>query len=289
MKWQIAIPVLFTTALVTRAGDAARPRTPERDLGTEVRRIFAAKCAACHGAELAKPKGRFGYVLDLKRVASNPEMVVPARPDESELWVLIGRNEMPPSDSPHGPLSAAEKETVRAWIAAGSPDARAPSAIDADPRDGPASPAPGVPTTDRAIRWFGKFHLLALHFPIALVIAAGIGEFVSAWRGSRVPAPAVSFCLLLAAAAAVPTVALGWLHAAAGNGIGSSLLLAAHRWVGTIAGAWVLGTAWGAVRDARSGQRSRGVRVALAVGIVLIVATAHFGGRMAHGGDFFDW
>src|SRR5438874_6598223 len=85
-----------------------------RDIGAEVRGVFAAKCAGCHGSDLAKPKGRFGYVLDLRRVAGNPEMVIPSRPDESELWVLVSRGEMPPPDSPHGPLSAAEQELVRA-------------------------------------------------------------------------------------------------------------------------------------------------------------------------------
>src|SRR5205809_3770722 len=95
---------------------------PARDLAAEVRSVFAAKCAACHGSDLAKPKGRFGYVLDLRRVAGNPEMVIPSRPDESELWVLVNRGEMPPPDAPHGPLSTAEKESIRAWIAAGAPE-----------------------------------------------------------------------------------------------------------------------------------------------------------------------
>ena len=49
------------------------------DAAAEVRAVFAAKCAACHGPDLAKPKGRFGYVLDLVRVANNREMVVPFR------------------------------------------------------------------------------------------------------------------------------------------------------------------------------------------------------------------
>src|SRR5690242_13521214 len=39
-----------------------------QDLGGDVLRVFAAKCAGCHGPNLPKPKGRFGYVLDLRRV-----------------------------------------------------------------------------------------------------------------------------------------------------------------------------------------------------------------------------
>jgi hypothetical protein len=99
----------------------------------------------------------------------------------------------------------------------------------------------------------------------------------------------VQFCLSLAAVAVVPAVALGWLHAAAGNGITSLQLLALHRWLGTFVGVWVLGTALGARWDARRGVRSRGVRTALVVGILLVVVTAHLGGLMTHGRDFFDW
>src|SRR5438876_10464108 len=87
----------------------------------EVRAVFSAKGAGCHGPNLAKPKGRFGYVLDLARVAGNRELVVPSSPEESELWDLIRRQEMPPPDSPTGPLSPAQQETIRAWIAAGAP------------------------------------------------------------------------------------------------------------------------------------------------------------------------
>src|SRR4051794_4981849 len=80
------------------------------DLAADVRAVFSAKCAACHGPDLAKPKGRFGYVLDLGRVAGNREMVVPGAPDESELWELVRRGEMPPADSPGGPLIADQQE-----------------------------------------------------------------------------------------------------------------------------------------------------------------------------------
>jgi mono/diheme cytochrome c family protein/uncharacterized membrane protein len=250
---------------------------PERDLGTEVRDLFAARCAACHGPELAKPKGRFGYVTDLRRVAANPEMVVPGRPDESELWELVRRDEMPPAKSPTGPLTAEQKEVVRAWIAAGAPDASPPA-------DEPSPPSPGV----RTLRWIGKFHLLALHFPIALVIAAAIAEAFSALRRSAVPSEAGRFCLVLAAVTAVPTAILGWLHAAGGNGVGSPQLLMAHRWLGTSTAVWLVLTAVVAGRDARRGT-SRRLRVMLAIAVLLTMLTAHLGGLLDRGVDFFDW
>ncbi len=95
---------------------SAQPDLPTRDFGREVLGVFAAKCADCHGADLPKPKGRFGYILDLEQVAGNTEIVIPPKPEESELWALVSHDEMPPPDSPRGGLTPKEKEIVRAWI-----------------------------------------------------------------------------------------------------------------------------------------------------------------------------
>src|ERR1700722_17056935 len=123
-KWWLTI-AMFLALFAGYRPDIATAQSGARmaDIGNEVRGIFASKCAACHGPDLPKPKGRFGYVLDLRRVAENPEMVIPLRPTESELWVLVQRDEMPPSDSPHGPLPPEQKEVIRAWISGGAPDA----------------------------------------------------------------------------------------------------------------------------------------------------------------------
>jgi hypothetical protein len=272
--------------------EGVRPGGP-RDPAAEVRSVFAARCAGCHGPDLAKPKGRFGYVLDLKRVAGNREMVVPFSPAESELWELVRRNEMPPADAPTGALTAAEKEVIRAWIDAGAP-AAASSPAENLPLLSPPSEAVAAEPTAAApgqhfLLWLGKFHLLFLHFPIALLVAAAIAECWSVVRRSRVPAPAVRFCVLLGATSIVTTVALGWLHALGGHGAGMPRLLSLHRWLGTAAGLWVVATAVFSEQDARRGVRSRPTRVLLFVGTLLIGLTAHFGGILVHGEDFFDW
>jgi hypothetical protein len=253
------------------------------DVAAEARAVFAAKCAGCHGPDLPKPKGRFGYVLDLRRVASNPEMIIPFRPDESELWVLIQRGEMPPDDSPAGPLSAGEKEVIRRWIEAGAPDVLLREAA-----DGAEQTLAAPSAARRTLRWLGKLHLLCLHFPIALALAAGVAELWAAWR-LRAPSDVVRFCLWLAAAAAVPTVVFGWLHAAAGEGAAAPVLLSAHRWLGTAAGSWLLVVAVCNEVDARSGKRSWRVRVMLFVGVLLTAVAAHVGGLLDRGAHFFDW
>jgi uncharacterized membrane protein len=135
----------------------------------------------------------------------------------------------------------------------------------------------------------GKFHLLLLHFPIALLIAAAVGEFWSVVRKSQAPGPAVRFCVLLGAISAVPTVALGWLYAQGGYGAAAPRILTLHRWLGTAAALWACVTAACSEWDARRGVRGWGTRGLLFGGAALIGLAAHFGGMLAQGEDFFDW
>jgi hypothetical protein len=137
--------------------------------------------------------------------------------------------------------------------------------------------------------WFGKFHLLFLHFPIALVIAAALGECGSIVGRTRRPSPAVRFCIMLGALAGVVTVVLGWLHALNGYGAGMPHILAFHRWLGTAAGVWLAVTAGFSEWDAHRGVRSRGTRLLLLAGALLVGLSAHFGGILAQGEDFFAW
>ncbi len=285
-RWFPAALVVTLFPVVCPGTAAAQPAN-----GNAVLRVFTAKCTACHGPDLPKPKGRFGYVLDLKRVAANPEMVVPFKPEESELWALVSHGEMPPPDSPRGPLTSEQKETIRTWITAGAPEAVAgdSGAARAEAVE-QAIPAPAeLSAMERLVRWLGKFHLLLLHFPIALVVAAGLAEIVSIWRPKPVPSETVRYTLWLAAATAVPTAALGWLFAAAGNGVSTPQLLMVHRWLGTSAAVLVVFTAVGVEYDFRRGMRSRGVRL-LVMGAVLFTGIrAHFGGLLSRGADFFSF
>jgi mono/diheme cytochrome c family protein len=155
------------------AGDPAAARS--RPLAAAVRAVFAAKCAACHGAGLAKPRGGFGYVLDLRRVAGNPQLVIPGKPDESELWMLLGNGEMPPPDAPKGPLNDNEKEVVRNWIAAGAPVAHPADAP--SPLPGGWTPTPGAglpaPPLTRGGDGSGSQGVRGLH--------RGVGTAAAAW------------------------------------------------------------------------------------------------------------
>ena len=281
--------------------DGYSPASPEpaaahqRDLLCEVHAIFSAKCAACHGSQVTRPKGKFGYVDNLKRLAGDANLVVPFRPEESKLWQLIRDHEMPPKQSKAGPLNAEQKETIRTWIESGAtvgPQAK-PSVLD---RTGPdtaretSTEIEELPFIQHFLDWLGRFHVVVVHFPIALLVAAAVGELWSLWCGVRRPADSVRFCILLAAVGAVAAAILGWLHAAfSGFAASSSQALVFHRWTGTAAGVVAVVAAALSERDARRGVRSPLFRVLLFVGALLVGVAAHLGGTLVYGANYFNW
>jgi mono/diheme cytochrome c family protein len=283
---------VLSLALLT-APDAPDP--------AHVREVLATKCAQCHGPKVARPKGHFGFITDLKRLAADPTYVVPGDPAGSFLWNRIEDGEMPPDKAKAGPLTDDEKTVIVEWIKAGAPapadDVSAPDPTDQAERsvraEAPASRS--APEPDRNPRslihrvgeLLGKFHILTIHFPIALLAAAAMGELWSAVRGRAAPLPAVRFCLWLGAAGALASAGLGWLHAYYMDEPGQLLML--HRWIGTAAGALAPIVACVSERDARAAVRRRWVRWAIvALGILTGVA-GHFGGMLVHGSNFLSF
>ncbi|MGH7223213.1 MAG: c-type cytochrome domain-containing protein, partial [Gemmataceae bacterium] len=107
--------VQFVVAvLVVALSGVARGAGPDFD--RIVAPLLSERCLACHGGN--KPKGG----LDLSRRRSAMEggdqgaAIVPGKPDASVLWEYVNGGKMPPKK----PLSAAEKEVLRAWIVAGA-------------------------------------------------------------------------------------------------------------------------------------------------------------------------
>jgi mono/diheme cytochrome c family protein/uncharacterized membrane protein len=266
---------------VSPALAAAQP-----DRGAEARAVFQAKCVQCHGPKVRKPKGDFGYILDLKRLAANPEIVVPGKPEESQLWELVRDGEMPAEGARAGPLTKAQKETIRAWIEAGAPAPAPTSSTEAvvSPIEVPASDA-----KKHFLDWLGNFHVIVIHFPIALLLAAAAGELWYACRSLRQPASAVNFCIQLGAIGAVVSAALGWQHAASGYGAGSPSVLAWHRWFGTATAAVSVVLAILSAIDSHRGVRRGWVRLLLFLAAGLVAVSGYFGGDLVYGADYFRW
>lgn len=295
------------------------------DIGGDALKIFAQKCGACHGSSLAKPKGDppFGYVTDLRRLAADRDKITPGNPDASDLWKLVSSGNMPPGDAKTGPLSPAQKATVKAWIVAGAPEQK-PAAPTSNPPPAPQAPASTGPSQppdgqqpapasgvsedaavtnsgadsdpsaesesvfSRTLLWLGKWHLLLLHFPIALIVASAGRELWSMWKRTWEADDQARLGILLAGVAAVPVALLGWLYAYDGAGAGSPNL-EYHRWLGTAAALFLCALAYFSESDGRVGRRSLTTRVMIFTAAGLVSLAAHFGAKTLHGSTFLDW
>jgi hypothetical protein len=129
---------------------------------------------------------------------------------------------------------------------------------------------------------------MMVHFPIALILAAAMGEFWSMCRGIRTPRQWVRSCVLLGTAGGVAAASLGWLQAINGYGVGMPQILRLHRWMGTTTAIWSIGAALLSERDERRGSRSLWFRAWLLMGAFLVAASAHLGGILVHGEDYFS-
>ena len=259
----------------------------DSDLVGDVLELFETKCIKCHGPQVRKPKGKFGHVTDLARVAANPDFVVPFKPDDSPLFWLLLDGEMPPPKSDVPPLTEAQVQIVRAWIQAGEApsDGRGRDSIattaDADP---PA--APQVDTVQRWRHWLGRFHPASVHLPIGLILGAALAELILILGGRASLRSAARFCLVVGAVGAVVSVVLGWWNAEAPvYASRSDQWLTLHRWVGvTMAAVSIAAAVLSALEASRSTRPVRvAYRIALFVAALLVCVAGYLGGVNVYG------
>jgi hypothetical protein len=138
----------------------ARAAEKAPDFTRDIRPILSHNCFACHGPDEHDRRG--GLRLDDRDAAtaeldSGGRAIVPGRPDESELIARIHETDadtiMPPPESNHV-LTAAQKETLARWIAAGAP--YSPHWAYVAPR--PHAPPP-IRQTDWPANWIDAFVL----------------------------------------------------------------------------------------------------------------------------------
>ena len=273
------------------AGWAAETDAEGRGLASRVREIFEAKCLDCHGPELPRPKGKFGYVLDLKRLAANPKFVTRGHPEKSDLYDLVLHDDMPGEDANVPPLTKAEKEAVRRWIELGAPEPPATERPPAAVQPGP-EPQDLLPGGKRALRWIGRFHPVSTHFPVALMLVAVLAEGLAWWTARESWHQTVRFLVVLAALSALAAAGLGWVNAAFTSYVGkSATILVWHRWMGTGTAVWagvcaVLAVLSECAEGSRDRQRFRG---ALLAGAVLVSVTGFLGSALIYGLDHYAW
>lgn len=123
-----------------------------------------------------------------------------------------------------------------------------------------------------------RLHLAVVHFPIALLLLAGMAEVAMKWSPSVGLQTIVRLLVAFGTIGAIIAVLFGWF-AGGWRLADQSANLAIHRWNGTAIA--VLGiAAWTlAVRD---GGRTR-LRILLAIIAAAILVQGYYGGEMARG------
>lgn len=121
MRQLLPLSVVFIL-LAVAASAAAEPVRYGRD----VLPILSAKCFACHGPDEEGRQAdlRLDLEAEAKAERDSGPVIKPGSPDESELIARVTSSDvdvvMPPGDS-HKPLTAAQIEILRRWIAEGAP------------------------------------------------------------------------------------------------------------------------------------------------------------------------
>lgn len=257
------------------------------DLPAQTLDIFQQRCAGCHGTAVEKPKGKFGFIDDLRRLTKDRNYIVPGDAEASGLWQMIADPDpdfaMPPQETKHGQLTRIEKQTIMQWINEGAkpPEVKYPEVKHPEGKlPGEKLPGAGarpVFSVGRAVAFVGRFHPVVVHFPIALVIAALAAEMLRRREAARV-------CLTLGAAGAIAAAAMGWalwLHTSAVGERETYMML--HQWVGTAMAVWT-GVTWALHRGPRKLYLAALVIAAAGVGLV-----GHWGGLLAWGVNYYRW
>jgi uncharacterized membrane protein len=273
------------------AAAAPVPNAEQQKVAQQVRDIFEEKCLDCHGPELPRPKGKFGYVLDLKRIAENPDYVTRGNPEKSDIYKMVRDDEMPGDDANVPPLSAQQKDIVKHWIEIGAPAVPISNSAEKE-QVASAEKEPQLPFWKRAIRWIGRFHPVSTHFPVALMFVAVLAEGFAWWTKRESWLQTVRFLVIIGALGALVAASLGWVNASFASYVGSSAaVLQWHRWLGTFTAAWtVVCAALAGISECREGSAERQrFRGALVVGAAMVGISGFLGSALIYGLDHYRW
>jgi uncharacterized membrane protein len=133
------------------------------------------------------------------------------------------------------------------------------------------------------IYFLGRFHVLALHIPIGIIMAILVLEWLSRKDKYRHLQAASGFLWMAAAVSAILTVILGYMHFAEGGFTGPSALQ--HRNTGTALA--IIVTVVAALRVSNFADNYKPVFFPAAILMVFLASIAgHYGGNLTHGSTY---
>lgn len=136
------------------------------------------------------------------------------------------------------------------------------------------------------LRFAGRLHPAVVHFPIALLLTAGLIEILRRFRGATGISPVAFPLVVLGALAAALAAWLGWMNAdLEPQSRAATQLLWWHRWIGvSVAGLAFVAVASGLLVRVIERHRTRNLYRGVLVLVMLLVATGgYLGGEIVHG------
>ncbi len=146
-----------------------------------------------------------------------------------------------------------------------------------------------APQKTALLTYLGKFHPVAVHLPIALLIGAALAELIFIPTGKSLFRNAAYFNLSMAVLGAAVAIPLG-LAAASGTRypIAYSAIPELHKWMG-LATLGVALVATAMARRTAKGGNPLPYRLTLFTAALLVGATGHLGGLLVYGLNHFSW
>lgn len=279
---------LLTIAMIWSWAAGALPAqptpmpAPASQLEDQVRALFEISCAECHDvARRPQPKGDFGHVLDLARLAADPDYIRPGQPERSELYRYLIEPDpelvMPPPTSKVHQPSQAEIQLVADWI----------TALGAAPPVAAKSNPPTPKTPPDALTVFARTHVMWVHFPVALLILAALVDWLALpLRRVATWLPVTRWCLGVAAVSSIFSAIAGWFLASAEGFAPDTVFL--HRWLGVVT-AGAAAVSWGLLEAAERAGKPRLrwlARAATTAAAFLVALAGHTGGELVYGAGF---
>jgi uncharacterized membrane protein len=131
--------------------------------------------------------------------------------------------------------------------------------------------------------FLGRFHVLALHLPIGIIVALFVLEWLARKEKYRYLEAASPFLWGAMALSALLTVMLGYLHFSEGSFVGSSATQ--HRNFGTAVA--LIATAVAFLRTSSFADSYKPMYFPASVLLLFLISiTGHFGGNLTHGSSF---
>jgi uncharacterized membrane protein len=139
------------------------------------------------------------------------------------------------------------------------------------------------------LQFIGRFHIVIVHFPIAILLLASLLEILSFKNFNSKFRPAINISVIIGGISAIFSALFGYILAQNEEITGQTLDL--HQWGGiatAVLSSITLFLLWLILKKGQSTKISL-YRWSLFAASLGVVFTGHFGGSLTHGDDYFSF